>query len=120
MLADPTLSRFREGSVRLPTILQNAIFAGIKYQKPSLDSPSITGQIRQANARRQLPATLVRGINMADESGWQSREAQPQDVEAQAFAQKFNISPDLATRLIDLYRKQRAAYDNKRPKKNRR
>jgi hypothetical protein len=57
---------------------------------------------------------------MADESGWQSHETQPQDVEAQAFAHKFNISSDLATRLIDLYRKQRAAYEDKRPKKSRR
>ncbi len=55
---------------------------------------------------------------MADESGRQSREAQPQDVEAQAFSQKFNISPDLAKRLFDLYRKQRAAHEVKRTRKS--
>jgi hypothetical protein len=55
---------------------------------------------------------------MADESGRPSCEAQPQDVEAQAFSQKFNISPDLAKRLFDLYRKQRAAYEVKRTRKS--
>lgn len=57
---------------------------------------------------------------MADESGRQNREAQPQDEEVQAFAEKFSIAQDLATRLIDLFRKQRAAHGVKRPKKTRR
>jgi hypothetical protein len=57
---------------------------------------------------------------MADESGRQNREAQPQDEEVRAFAEKFSLAQDLATRLIDLYRKQRAAHGVKRPKKTRR
>jgi hypothetical protein len=67
--------------------------------------PVVIHSIHLGQTNRQMPdgnclSTFVRGINMADESGWQSHETQPQDVEAQAFAHKFNISPDLATRLI--------------------
>jgi hypothetical protein len=57
---------------------------------------------------------------MADESVHQGREAQRQDAEAQAFSQKFNISPDLAKRLFDLYRQQRAAHEVETTKKSRR
>lgn len=42
---------------------------------------------------------------MADESGWQDRDAQPEeDEEIQAFADKFNISLDMAKRLMELHR----------------
>jgi hypothetical protein len=53
---------------------------------------------------------------MADGSGRQTGEGPRQDVEAQAFSQKFNISPDLAKRLFDLYWKQRAKHEVKRTK----
>jgi hypothetical protein len=53
---------------------------------------------------------------MAVESVWQSGKAQSQDTAVQAFAAKFNLSPDKAKRLIELYRVA-LAREAKKPKK---
>jgi hypothetical protein len=42
--------------------------------------------------------------HQVNESGGQSREAQPQDTAVQAFAAKFNLSLDKAKQLIELHR----------------
>jgi hypothetical protein len=53
---------------------------------------------------------------MADENGWTDRDDKLVDEEAQALAEKFNISLDKAKRLIELHRAV-LAREAKKPKK---
>jgi hypothetical protein len=64
----------------------------------------------------EVPVYIWRGIHMADENGWTDRDDKLADEEAQAFAEKFNISLDKAKRLIELHRAV-LAREVKKPKK---
>jgi hypothetical protein len=53
---------------------------------------------------------------MADENGWTDRDDKLVDEEAEAFAEKFNVSLEKAKRLIELHRAV-VAREVKKPKK---